>query len=1085
MSNTKRFISLLYSKLKIYRMKNIASKVSQRIQLTSNSYIHLTIQVLPILLCKLLCPNNVIAQSDLSLNTDTLLPKLQWVRNYDASDLNDRSNAIAIDQDGNSYVTGQSDSTGTSRDILTIKYDPFGQVIWQRRWTNQSFVGIDQGVAITLDNNANIFVTGTTQSSISTFEVVTIKYNSQGTEMKSIVSNTGVQSNRDDSGYNLGIDPIGNVFVVGRSNRRAWVFKYSNDLDYLEDRTNYDENPEGFDLISIIEDGLNYFVLVGGGEGGNIRHIDPNTLNETTVYERPSVFEGLVDYDPVSFRLDNSGNIFIYSEAKRAQNPALHPEMFVIQRHLFANSQLTRAFAYNNSAGIYMHSFEIDQDQNLYCVFSQNEQTGKRSTNIWKLTPELYYQIGDEVYPDSIWSRKYFYPSNLGAIPIGLSLNQSDSLQGLYISGNVSSGDIFSLRYNLNGSLVWDTIYTCGINDLGSIMKTDIFGNIFITGKTNCNNSLDDFTTLKYCISSPDKPDSIFGTSIVCVNTSHIYTIPDIPSIELYSWEYPEGWAVEQINRTTLYISFTPNSESDTLKVYAVKNTCPSEPQSLYIQIRTPPASPEAVLGQAEVCSGIIETYETQDDPNADTYSWSYPNGWQGSSDSSSIVLLTGTESGPIVVTAVNLCGDSSAQIDVAVILSPESPEFVELDTVLCLGELAHYEISNQAGVTFNWIYPDSWTQIDLTETTITLIPSDDGVVHAFGVNGMCVSDTQSLYLNVFTVPEAPIVESDDYTCKDSVLVVNITFDDNATNYIWQYPFSWELVDSSLLSLTLKPDTSGLITVSALNICNELSSESQIDLTVFQSHPAEPVEIIGAAEVCFGDIQMYRIESPASDVLEYEWNKPASWSIIGNQNADSIKFDINENEIGTNIRFISATARNTCGSSSPKTISITTTKIDTSLAIISLDSVKANSVIGSFQWLLCTGSNDFEEIPNANLPVFGAENTGEYALKITDNNCVDTSRCVFLEVVSSTDDFHDKLFKISPNPVRERLLVQSNSLDFTDLVIHNSLGKLVEFSSVQESTGTYWIDTRNFLPGIYYLTATINRRYFSKCFVVM
>ncbi len=55
----------------------------------------------------------------------------------------------------------------------------------------------------------------------------------------------------------------------------------------------------------------------------------------------------------------------------------------------------------------------------------------------------------------------------------------------------------------------------------------------------------------------------------------------------------------------------------------------------------------------------------------------------------------------------------------------------------------------------------------------------------------------------------------------------------------------------------------------------------------------------------------------------------------------------------------------------------------------------SNATVSGYQWLNC--SDDFSEIPGENGPSFTATTDGEYAVKITDNGCVDTSLCYIVE----------------------------------------------------------------------------------------
>lgn len=61
----------------------------------------------------------------------------QWVQIYDGpANQHDRARAMVIDEDGNVYVTGTSVGSASSyEDITTIKYSPQGQQLWENRYS--------------------------------------------------------------------------------------------------------------------------------------------------------------------------------------------------------------------------------------------------------------------------------------------------------------------------------------------------------------------------------------------------------------------------------------------------------------------------------------------------------------------------------------------------------------------------------------------------------------------------------------------------------------------------------------------------------------------------------------------------------------------------------------------------------------------------------------------------------------------------------------------------------------------------------------------------------------------------------------
>lgn len=110
---------------------------------------------------------------------------LQWVDRYNGpGDHNDVAAAIALDDSGNVFVTGKSDSSTVhphNSDFATIKYNPAGIRQWVARY-NGPGNDSDEAVALAIDGLGNIYVTGWSTVNFTMLEYATLKYNSAGEE---------------------------------------------------------------------------------------------------------------------------------------------------------------------------------------------------------------------------------------------------------------------------------------------------------------------------------------------------------------------------------------------------------------------------------------------------------------------------------------------------------------------------------------------------------------------------------------------------------------------------------------------------------------------------------------------------------------------------------------------------------------------------------------------------------------------------------------------------------------------------------------------------------------------------------------
>jgi len=99
-----------------------------------------------------------------------------WTNIYEQTPAGRSSgNTVVVDLAENVYVTGYSPGTNSGNDIVTIKYDNNGNQIWLERY-NGPGNGDDEGNAIAVDANGNVYVAGYETTAAGGTEFVTVKY---------------------------------------------------------------------------------------------------------------------------------------------------------------------------------------------------------------------------------------------------------------------------------------------------------------------------------------------------------------------------------------------------------------------------------------------------------------------------------------------------------------------------------------------------------------------------------------------------------------------------------------------------------------------------------------------------------------------------------------------------------------------------------------------------------------------------------------------------------------------------------------------------------------------------------------------
>jgi hypothetical protein len=241
----------------------------------------------------------------------------QWVKRYDGPvSESDMANAIALDQSGNIYVTGNSRGIGTSNDYATIKYDSLGNELWVTRY-NGPVNGGDWAWAIALDSLGYVYVTGQSLGSGTNNDYVTIAYNSSGNELW--VARYDGPVNSYDEAYAIALDSSGNIYVTGASWGSGTYYDYAtiaydssgNELWVVR----YNGPGNGPDMAKAIAlDSSNNIYVIGYSDGGGIiadyATIAYDSLgNELWVarYNGPGNF----DDQAHGIALDSSGNVYV------------------------------------------------------------------------------------------------------------------------------------------------------------------------------------------------------------------------------------------------------------------------------------------------------------------------------------------------------------------------------------------------------------------------------------------------------------------------------------------------------------------------------------------------------------------------------------------------------------------------------------------------------------------------------------------------------------------------------------------------------------------------------------------------------
>ena len=175
-----------------------------------------------------------------------------WEKRYNGpGNGNDAASAIAVDDSGNVYVTGYSGGSGTYDDYATIKYDPAGNQLWVQRYVRPENGG-DGAKAIAVDGSGNVYVTGYSSGPGTSFDYATIKYDPTGNQLW--VQRYDGPGNDLDFARAIALDDSGNVYVTGGSVDSGTDCDYATIkyIQFLRGDANSDKKVSVSDVVYII-----------------------------------------------------------------------------------------------------------------------------------------------------------------------------------------------------------------------------------------------------------------------------------------------------------------------------------------------------------------------------------------------------------------------------------------------------------------------------------------------------------------------------------------------------------------------------------------------------------------------------------------------------------------------------------------------------------------------------------------------------------------------------------------------------------------------------------------------------------------
>ncbi|MFD2247154.1 PQQ-binding-like beta-propeller repeat protein [Pontibacter ruber] len=397
-----------------------------------------------------------------SITAPAQQPTEEWVRRYDSKGSQNESFVdIAVDEAGNSYITGTSNRTesglASTGSIVTVKYSPSGEELWAKVFRQDQSTG---ATAIAVDNTGGVYVTGRSGYYGNEYDYITIRYEA-ATGEESWVKYYNGTPNGYDMVSDIVVDNNGGVYVTGASSNYSFGIIIT---DYATIR--YD--------------------AATGKESWVQRYNGPDSGS---------------DY-PAAIAVDSTGGLYVTGFSGKKDGNGL--DYATISYDAYTGSQRwvthydsgsniydeARAIAVDNQGGVYVtgYSFGSNNTSN-FATIRYDSETGEQT-----------------------WLVLYTGEENSNNIAEAISV---DNEGGVYVAGTSSRAgnsfvsDFATIRYDAaTGKLSWEQRY----NGEGSgtyiarAIAVDNKGGVFVTGSSGYYGSDSDYVTIRY--NTPDGNES-------------------------------------------------------------------------------------------------------------------------------------------------------------------------------------------------------------------------------------------------------------------------------------------------------------------------------------------------------------------------------------------------------------------------------------------------------------------------------------------------------------------------------------------------------------------------------------------------
>lgn len=458
-----------------------------------------------------LTPNN--SQATQSKPSPAPEGKELWVRHYVAQQDEKDSEATGMTTDpaGNIYLSGFVQTEKNDTDFLTLKYGNDGSLLWHKRY-NGIANDSDRARSIAVDKNGNVYVTGESyggdrEKGQTQWDFATVKYDPNGTEQW--VRRFNGPPNKDDYAVGVGVDAVGNIYVTGTSRAPDKTASYILIKYSPTGQTLWTQNCNPNSSSPYAADGVIHSFVVG--ENGDTYSASETILtdsygkhdidfltsrydhNGNLIWQRRYSGDANGNDKGLRIALDNTGNVYVagISFLGKEKNSSGEHTLLVKYDHN-GNEVWSRTYR-NPITPPYLDGLAISRDGSIYIAGVLGDPP--QSEVLLKFTASGEME----------WAEHFRQSKNpavrLHSLQIGSNggIYLTSRNTGSRVESGVQNGEYITTRINEAGNTVWRRNYHALLpvpsNSLS--LQLDSRDNVFVTGQV-IENSHNTIALIKY-----------------------------------------------------------------------------------------------------------------------------------------------------------------------------------------------------------------------------------------------------------------------------------------------------------------------------------------------------------------------------------------------------------------------------------------------------------------------------------------------------------------------------------------------------------------------------------------------------------